>query len=180
MQGSGGTATSTHSSRSALAAGHSVYICGFQIWWRFFFSLSLFSSCRLYWNKLSTVTGNVSFPFWNHTHQSKANRQQQWQKCVFLQVPQTNMDALFLHRSTIILNIWMRVCSRQDFPFDGSYSSPPLCCSALAGRSVVTASLLMPLTGGYLLPYMFSLQLHHGRMEAAKPCRRDDDGHLFD
>lgn len=34
--------------------------------------------------------------------------------------------------------------------------------------------LLMPLTGGYLLPYMFSLQLHHGRMEDAKttPQRR--------
>ena len=40
--------------------------------------------------------------------------------------------------------------------------------------------LLMPLTGGYLLPYMFSLQLHHGRLEAAKPRCWDADGHLFD
>lgn len=40
--------------------------------------------------------------------------------------------------------------------------------------------LLMPLTGGYLLPYMFSLQLHHGRLEAAKPGCWDADGHLFD
>lgn len=32
--------------------------------------------------------------------------------------------------------------------------------------------LLMPQTGGYLLPYMFSLQLHHGRLGAAKRCWR--------
>lgn len=67
----------------------------------------------------------------------------------------------FFHLMGLILPLHFAVLSWQ-----GSQSSQHL--------------LLMPLTGGYLLPYMFSLQLHHGRLEAAKPRCWDGDGHLFD
>lgn len=51
----------------------------------------------------------------------------------------------FFHLMGLILPLHFSVLSWQ-----GSQSSQHL--------------LLMPLTGGYLLPYMFSLQLHHGRL----------------
>lgn len=72
--------------------------------------------------------------------------------------PQTNMDAVLHHRSTIILNIWMYCCFKQVFfPFDGPYSSPPLCCAQLAGLSVVTTSPFNAPDRGLFAPiYVFS------------------------
>lgn len=75
------------------------------------------------------------------------------------------------------------------FPFFFSFFSSlhlmglilPLHFAALSWQGSQSSHLLlMPLTGGYLLPYMFSLQLHHGRLRAAKQRGWDADGHLFD
>lgn len=68
-------------------------------------------------------------------------------------------------------SIWSRLLlSRTLFP-------PP-------ARQTSALLLLMPLTGGYLLPYMFSLQLYHGsRSLAAKhlaATAASSDGHLFE
>lgn len=105
-------------------------------------------------------------------------------------------NILFLYRSTIIWNIWMHGRSEKGvffFPFFFSsfsfFSSLhlmglilPLHFAVLSWQGSQSSQhlLLMPLTGGYLLPYMFSLQLHHGRPWAAKQRRWDADGHLFD
>lgn len=63
---------------------------------------------------------------------------------------------LYSPRSTIILNIWMCGCSKQVFPFDGPYSSPPLCCAQLAGLSVVTSLFNAPDRGLFAPIYVFS------------------------
>ena len=110
-------------------------------------------------------------PFSNYTHQHRHvisikawqrmdNNNDNSDKYLFFswgKVPQTNIDALFLYRSTIILNIWMYGCSKQVFPFDGPYSSPPLCCAQLAGLSVVTTSPFNAPDRGLFAPiYVFS------------------------
>lgn len=63
----------------------------------------------------------------------------------------------FCYQSTIILNIWMYGCSKQVFPFEGPYFSPPLCCAQLAGLSVVTTSSFNARDRGLFAPiYVFS------------------------
>lgn len=52
---------------------------------------------------------------------------------------------------------WIFGCSKQVFPFDGPYSSPPLCCAQLAGLSVVTTSPFNAPDRGLFAPiYVFS------------------------
>lgn len=92
-----------------------------------------------------------------HSMDNNTNNSDKYQFFPWGKAPQTHMDAPFCYRSTIILNIWMYGCSKQVFPFDGPYSSSSLCCSQLAGLSVVTTSPFNAPDRGLFAPiYVFS------------------------
>lgn len=134
-----------------------VYICGFQIWWRIvFFPFLCFHPVVFTEVRVRSLVMLVSYSEIALIKvKSPGNNNG---KCVFFSKfhKQTRMP-YYSTRQQLSLISGCEFAPGRIFPFDGPYSLPPFCCSALAGISVDRASPFNAPDRGLFAPiYVFS------------------------